>query len=269
MSRRVLNDGRSCCADLYAGPAVAWLLGESFHPGGLGLTEHLGRLLNLAPSDLVLDVACGAGSSAVFLAKEFGCRAVGVDLADSLVFRARTTAGQEKLDGLLDFVPGDVEALPFQDACFDAVVSECAISTFLDKGSAARETARVLKPGGRLGFTDMLLTHGEVPTELRGWLFRAACIGDVWSSEKYREVFMSAGFSGWREERVAGVLEALLRDVQARLLALEVAERLEKLDLSGFDLSAVKEALKKIEPWINSGDVSYGIFLAVKEARHG
>jgi len=202
------------------------------------------------------------------LARQFGCRVVGVELAGSLVFRARAAAGREKIDSLLDFALGDAEALPFQDASFDAVVSECAISTFLDKYAAAREMTRVLKPRGRLGFADMVMAHGEVPQELRGWFFQAACIADVWSAEKYREVFTSAGFSGWREEKASEVLTALLNEVRARLLALEVAGDFQKADLSGFDLFAVKRVLTRIEQWIKSGEVTYGIFLAVKEARH-
>lgn len=266
MNQQVQNSIKACCADLYANPLVAWLLGGSLHPGGLALTEYLGRMLDLTPSDRALDIACGSGTSAMLLARRFGCRIVGVDLAARLVSSARAAAGREKTDGLLYFGLGDAEALPFLDASFDAVFSECSISTFPDKVAAAHEMARVLKPGGRLGFTDIVLARGEVPEDLRGWPFQVACIAEAWPAEKYREVFTSAGFSGWREEKASEVLTALLKEVRARLLALEVAGDFQKVDLSGFDLFAVKRVLSRIEQWIKSGGVTYGIFFAVKEA---
>ena len=269
MSDKILSDIKPCCADLYAKPVVAWLLGDSLHPGGLALTQRLGRMLKLTPSDRALDIACGSGASAMLLAGQFGCRVTGVDLAPLLVSGARAAATREKLEWVLGFALGDAEALPFREASFDAVVSECAISTFLDKGAAAREMARVLKPGGRLGLTDMLLTRGEVPEAFRGWPFQAACIADVWPAGKYQEVFSSAGFSNWRIEKVPEALTELLNQIRARLLALEVAGGLQKLDLSGYDLAAVKQALSTVERWVNSGGLSYGIFFALREVRHG
>src|SRR5205823_12263086 len=65
---------KSCCANLYETDVARLLLGDSFHPGGLALTERLGQLLRLCPDDVVLDVAAGRGTSAVHLAKLFGCR---------------------------------------------------------------------------------------------------------------------------------------------------------------------------------------------------
>lgn len=70
---------KQCCADLYASDWAKLLLGESFHPGGLELTERIGVLLRLGPDSRVLDVAAGRGTSAVFLAQRFGCRVMGVD----------------------------------------------------------------------------------------------------------------------------------------------------------------------------------------------
>ena len=268
MSENVLSGFKACCVDLYGNPAVTWLMGDSFHPGGSAVTERLGRLASLKPSDLVLDVACGTGSSATLLAKQFGCRVVGADLAGSLVFRARAAAGRKKLDRLLDFALGDAEALPFQDASFDAVFSECAVSTFPDKDAAASEMARVLKPGGRLGFTDVVLDRKEVAGDPLGWFFQVACISDACSTGRYREIFASAGFSGWQEQLHPEALTLLLNQVRARLLTLEVAKGLQKVDLTGFDLTPARQILRRVEDWIKSGGVTYGIFLAVKEAPH-
>jgi ubiquinone/menaquinone biosynthesis C-methylase UbiE len=167
---------------------------------------------------------------------------------------------------MLDFALGDAEALSFSNGSFDAVISECAISTFLDKLGAAREMARVLKPGGRLGFTDVVLSRGEVPEEFHGWFSQAACIAGACSAERYQQIFATAGFSGWRQEAHPEELVALLRQARLRMLALEVAGGLQKLDLSGLDLTATKKALDQANDWVRSEVVSYFAFCAVKEA---
>src|SRR5260221_14404288 len=69
---------KSCCADAYSGEWARLLLGDAFHPGGAALTEHLGRVLGLAPGMRVLDVAAGKGTSAPLLARAFGRAGGGV-----------------------------------------------------------------------------------------------------------------------------------------------------------------------------------------------
>src|SRR5260370_6973162 len=70
---------KQCCAQLYESDLAKILLGDSFHPGGLRLTERLGSLLRLTAESRVLDVASGKGASAFFLAEQFRCHVVGVD----------------------------------------------------------------------------------------------------------------------------------------------------------------------------------------------
>lgn len=202
----------------------------------------------------------------MLLARQFGCRVVGVDLAPSSVSRARAAVCQERLEELVDFGLGDAETLPFSDASFDVAFSECAISTFPDKRAAAREMAKVLKRGGRLGFTDIVLTRGEIPEELQGWFFQAACIAGACSVERYQQIFATAGFSGWRAEAHPEGLFQLLRQVRLRLLALEAAGGLQKVDLSGLDLTAAKRVLDQANDWVQSGAISYFAFSALKEA---
>src|SRR6266536_1621198 len=86
---------KACCASLYQQEWVRLLLGESFHPGGLALTEHLGTHLALSPGKRVLDVACGPGTSAIRLAQRFGCRVLGIDHSERLVHQASERAAAE------------------------------------------------------------------------------------------------------------------------------------------------------------------------------
>src|SRR6266851_2381538 len=159
---------KTCCADLYASDWARLLLGESFHPGGLALTERLGALLGLDAEFRVLDLAAGRGTSALHLARIFGCHVVGVDYGARNVALARDAAAEQGLAERVQFVQADAEQLSaIADESFDAVVCECAYCTFPDKPAAAMETARVLRPGGRFGLSD-LKCNGVLPPEFNG-----------------------------------------------------------------------------------------------------
>ena len=75
-SERVI---KTCCATFYQSDIVRLLLGDVLHPGGLGLTKHLGEVVGLRQTDKVLDIACGRGASAVYLTENFGCHVTGLD----------------------------------------------------------------------------------------------------------------------------------------------------------------------------------------------
>src|SRR5579864_8834479 len=169
---------KQCCANLYESDLARFLLGDSFHPGGLQLTGQLGRMLGLNPASRVLDAACGKGTTAIFLAKEFGCGVLGIDYGEQNVEAARSVARTEHLESRVQFERSDAESLPFSDDSFDAVICECAFCTFPDKTSAAKEFFRVLRRGGQVGISD--LTREEVlPRELNGLLAWISCIGDA------------------------------------------------------------------------------------------
>src|SRR5579885_2945087 len=169
---------KTCCAAIYQSDWARLLLGDSFHPGGMALTEHLGMLLDLAPGKQVLDVAAGQGTSAIFLAQRFGCQVVGLDYGEEAVRQATQAAEETGIAHLVRFEQGDAECLSAADGAFDAVICECAFCTFPDKRAAADEFARVLRPGGRVGLSD-LTRAGAVPSELQGLLAWAACIADA------------------------------------------------------------------------------------------
>jgi len=137
---------KTCCSAVYGSDWARLLLGDSMHPGGIKLTERLGRLLELSPGSRVLDVAAGRGTSAWALARSFGCHVTGIDLSSACIDAARHEANDSGLAARLSFEVGDAEALPFDDGEFDAVICECAFCTFPDKVRAANEMARVLKP---------------------------------------------------------------------------------------------------------------------------
>jgi arsenite methyltransferase len=175
---------KQCCARLYESDFAKFLLGDSFHPGGLALTERLGNLLGLTTNSRVLDVASGTGTSALFLAERFGCPAIGVDYSRESTERARELAREKGLWSRVRFETGDAEVMPFPDETFDAIVCECAFCTFPNKSAAVAEFMRVLRPGGRVGISD-LTRAATLPKELDSLLARVACIADAQTIESY------------------------------------------------------------------------------------
>ena len=88
---------KQCCARLYESDFAKFLLGDSFHPGGLRLTERLGTLLELTPRSRVLDIASGKGASALFIAERFGCEVLGIDYSSRNVAAANAAAVNGRL----------------------------------------------------------------------------------------------------------------------------------------------------------------------------
>jgi len=258
------TDVKSCCATLYASDWARLLLGETFHPGGLVLTKRLGELLGLGPDDRVLDVASGIGTSAIFLAERFGCSVVGIDYGDVEV---RTATEKAREAGVVDWVRferGDAERLPFADATADVVICECAFCTFPDKAAAAREFARVLRPGGRVGLSD-LTRSGPMPSELQtllGWL---ACLGDARPVEEYVTYLVEAGFSRPTVEEHPESLRNLVREIRGKLIGAEVLAKLGKLPIPIADFRQAKELAKVASAAVEEGRFGYSLLIARRQ----
>jgi 2-polyprenyl-3-methyl-5-hydroxy-6-metoxy-1,4-benzoquinol methylase len=114
------------------------------------VTDQLVGLLHVAAGDRVLDLATGTGELAV-RAAQAGASVTAIDLAEPLVERARRHADDEGV--AVSFDVGDVEYLPYEDACFDVLASNFGLIFAPDHANVAAELARVSCPGGRLGFT--------------------------------------------------------------------------------------------------------------------
>ena len=126
--------------------------------------------LDLSPGNTLLDVACGAGGPALRIAAITGCSVVGIDVHDQAVAAASSLAAQRGLTERAEFRSIDANApLPFSDSGFDAITCIDAINHFSNRPSLIAEWVRLLKPGGRLLFTDPItltgpLTNAEVAT---------------------------------------------------------------------------------------------------------
>jgi SAM-dependent methyltransferase len=113
--------------------------------------ERLCESADLQPGSRVLDVACGNGNASLAAARRYG-RVTGLDYVPALLSGAAERAKADRLE--IEFVPGDAEALPFDDASFDLVLSTFGVMFAPDQAQAARELTRVCAPGGRIALAN-------------------------------------------------------------------------------------------------------------------
>jgi SAM-dependent methyltransferase len=250
---------KSCCAAVYGLDLVGLILGDSYHPGGAALTRRLADAMDLRPEQDVLDVASGNGTTAVLLARERAVKVTGVDLGVVQVDQARAQASQLGLDGVVRFEVGDAERLPVDDESFDAVVCECALCTFPDKATAAGEMARVLRPGGKVGITDIWVEPDRLDPELAGMAGRIACIADAQPITVTRDLFDSSGFRVTTIERHDQAVADTIGQIQATLTAVKI------VGLPGLEPELLRRAITlagKAADVVARGDAGYLLMVA-------
>ncbi|MFR9799236.1 methyltransferase domain-containing protein [Streptomyces sp. MS06] len=252
---------KACCAAAYASDIVALLLGDSYHPGGSALTRRLADGLGLTPGARVLDVASGRGTTALLLADAYGAEVDGVDYAPANTALARGAARAAGLADRVRFTTGDAEQLPSPGGAFDAVVCECALCTFPDKARAAAEFARVLRPGGRLGLTDVTVDPARLPPELSGLGARIACIADARPLREYVGILAGAGLRTLRTERHDEAVLRMIDQIEARLDLLRITASA-RLDEAGADLAAAPAVLDAARAAVADGVLGYALLIA-------
>jgi sarcosine/dimethylglycine N-methyltransferase len=136
---------------------------DQFHVRGLAATADLGALLSLGRNSVVLDAGSGLGGPSRYMAEAFGCSVMGIDLTPSYVAVSKLLAERTGLAGRVDYATGDLLALKLSDALFDAAYTQHVVMNIRDRAGAYREIRRVLKPGGRFGFYDVLAADGGAP----------------------------------------------------------------------------------------------------------
>jgi arsenite methyltransferase len=129
-------------------------IGTTKHMGGFETTKALIELCYIGRDTYVLEVGCGVGATACYMAKEHGCRVVGVDLRENMIARSNERARKEGVADLVEFRVADAQELPFDDALFGAVIGE-SVATFIEnKQRVVSEYARVIAPGGYVGMNE-------------------------------------------------------------------------------------------------------------------
>jgi len=142
---------------------------EEFHIGGRKATEYLVSKMNLQAFSHVLDVGCGIGGAARYLATQDRTRVTGIDLTPEYITVAKALTTQLGLHEMIDFEIGSALAMPFDNAYFDAGISMHVAMNIPDRASLYAEIARVIKPGGVFGLYDVMKKNGDELTYPMPW----------------------------------------------------------------------------------------------------
>jgi arsenite methyltransferase len=187
----------SCCdpitRDLYDAAETAGLP-ERAVAASLGCGNPT-ALAQLQQGETVLDLGSGGGIDVLLSARRVGPtgKAYGLDMTDEMLALARENQKKAGVTNV-EFLKGAIENIPLPDNSVDVVISNCVINLSGDKDQVLREAFRVLKPGGRLAISDVVV-RGEVPAEIRKSMeLWVGCIAGALEEYEYRDKLFSAGF---------------------------------------------------------------------------
>ena len=178
-------------------------------------------LAELEPGQIVLDLGSGAGLDVLISAKRVspGGHAYGVDMTDEML--AIANANRER-SGVANatFLKGTIENVPLPDSSVDVVISNCVINLSTDKAAVLTEIARVLKPGGRVGVSDIVAEDRLSPEERAERGSYVGCIAGALSQSEYEEGLKAAGFEDvsvvFTHEVADGMHGAIVKAVKGR-----------------------------------------------------
>jgi ubiquinone/menaquinone biosynthesis C-methylase UbiE len=143
----------------------------------------------------VLDLGSGGGIDVILSAKRVGesGHAYGLDMTDEMLELARRNAAEAGIANVT-FLKGLIEEIPLPDASVDVVISNCVINLSTDKPSVLREIGRVLRPGGRIGISDVVAEDRLEPDQRAERGSYVGCIAGALSTSEYTDGLRAAGF---------------------------------------------------------------------------
>ncbi|MDQ1727795.1 MAG: arsenite methyltransferase [Frankiaceae bacterium] len=151
---------------------------------------------DLRDGETVLDLGSGGGIDVILSARRVGTtgKAYGVDMTDEMLALARTNADAAGVTNV-EFLKGTIETLPLPDASIDVVISNCVINLSTDKAAVFAEMSRVLRPGGRVGVSDVVAEDRLSPAERAERGDYTGCIAGALSVTEYTDGLTAAGFT--------------------------------------------------------------------------
>lgn len=209
---------------------------------GLGCGAPLAHL-ELAPGETVLDLGSGAGVDALIAARAVGPegRVIGVDMTSEMLAAARANAAGVPQ---VEFREGRLERLPVDDASVDAVTSNCVINLVPDKRAVFAEIARVLRPGGRLVVSDIVLDD-ELPTAVRDSVMAyVGCVAGAERREAYFRMLSDAGLGQIELLKDIDFLETIEKASPAEVLSLTESAGIPREEVAGIVRSVTYRAKK-------------------------
>jgi len=193
--------GDGCCSterdpvtsDLYGAGETAGLPAEAVL-ASLGCGNPT-ALASLASGEVVLDLGSGGGIDVLLSARRVGPsgKAYGLDMTDEMLALAQENQRRAGVENV-EFLKGEIEAIPLPDAAVDVVISNCVINLSADKRKVLSEAFRVLRPGGRFAVSDIVL-RGQLPEPLRrSFELWSGCVAGALQEPEYRRLLAEAGF---------------------------------------------------------------------------
>lgn len=200
----VLDDASACCgpedegkygSDLYDALYRAELP-DAAKMASLGCGNPV-AVADLNEGETVLDLGAGGGIDVLLSAKRVGPtgKAFGLDMTDEMLELARKNATEASVDNV-EFFNGYIEEIPLPDSSVDVIISNCVINLSTNKSVVFSEMARVLKPGGRIGITDVVAEDHLTPAERAERGEYTGCIAGALSGREFEDGLTAAGFTG-------------------------------------------------------------------------
>jgi SAM-dependent methyltransferase len=231
---RVARQASSCCGSRPPGAdETARKIGYEEEqleavPDGANLGVGCGNptaIDSLRPGDVVIDLGSGAGMDSFLAARQVGKtgRVIGIDMTDAMLEKARENARKAGFDNV-EFRKGIIEKLPVEDESVDVILSNCVINLSPEKQRVFAEAYRVLKPGGRMMVSDVVLEQALPEKVLWSVDAYIGCVGGASLREEYLETIRRAGFSEVRVEREACFGDAIDLDDPQITAAMEDLE---------------------------------------------
>ena len=222
----------ACCSPTEAASQISQKIGYAIEaiqsvPDGANLGIGCGNPLafsTLQPGDVVVDLGSGAGFDCFLAAPLVGetGKVVGIDITPEMIARATERARKGPYSNV-EFLLGDIEDLPLPDQFADLLISNCVINLSTNKKAVFEEAFRVLKPGGQLMVSDIVLLE-PLPENIRNSVQgHIACISGAMVREEYLGLVQAAGFEAVKIEKQAHFpLELMLHDPIARQIISEL-----------------------------------------------
>ncbi len=261
---KIAQGGSSCCA---SGPccgnrdlakdiskSIGYSEGEmSAVPQGSNLGLGCGNpvaIASLKEGDVVLDLGSGAGFDAFLAAGKVGKsgRVIGVDMTQEMITKAEENARKGRYANV-EFRLGEIEKLPLEDRSVDVIISNCVINLSPDKESVFKEAFRVLKPGGRLMVSDLVLVK-DLPRSIKESVEAyVGCLAGAIFKKDYLEHIKKAGFE---DVSVVGEayypVEAMANDATARVVKNNPLVSPDDLKEAEHSVASIKVSAKKGRP---------------------
>ncbi len=251
--------------DMYDGAASIIyrdIWGENLH---LGLFEHPGQPLPEAMErttremargvepgvgQRVFEAACGYGATARYLAGTFGCSVLATNISETQLAQGEELTTQRGLSHLIDYEYADFHDLPYEDGSFDLYWCQESFLHGCPKERVLSEAHRVLKPGGKLVFTEVL-TRKSAPESVRQKLLERVRCESMWDAPDYRETLTDLGFNILRfedwSENVARTYDWVRQELERRREEFEGKVGAEMVDLT----------LDRLAFWVDSAEQGY------------